>query len=84
VMPKTPEHRRLDGDAHRRGSPKAWGPYLSERPCGTVREDYSRVVGRGGWLGGSRRVRAAAWLRSECQPAEQSEAGAGVALQTGR
>jgi len=38
----TPEHRRLE-DA-RTGSVawKAWGPYLSERQWGTVREDYSQ------------------------------------------
>ena len=38
---KTPEHGRLE--AARTGSApwKAWGPYLSERQWGTVREDYS-------------------------------------------
>jgi hypothetical protein len=38
-MPGTPEHERLAGEevtAWRR-----WGPYLSERSWGTVREDYS-------------------------------------------
>src|SRR4051812_34103280 len=35
------EKRRLD-DAHARRAPwKKWGPYLSERQWGTVREDYS-------------------------------------------
>jgi hypothetical protein len=35
------ERQRLD-DARERGIPwKAWGPYLSERQWGTVREDYS-------------------------------------------
>ena len=29
------------GGAHRRAPWKAWGPYLSERQWGTVREDYS-------------------------------------------
>ncbi|MGZ4273294.1 MAG: MGH1-like glycoside hydrolase domain-containing protein [Solirubrobacteraceae bacterium] len=39
--PKTAEHRRLQ-DARRGAAPwKAWGPYLSERQWGTVREDYS-------------------------------------------
>src|SRR5690242_3991408 len=38
----TIEHRRLD-DARGKGIPwKKWGPYLSERQWGTVREDYSR------------------------------------------
>jgi Mannosylglycerate hydrolase MGH1-like glycoside hydrolase domain len=37
----TPEHRRLE-DARTGAAPwKAWGPYLSERQWGTVREDYS-------------------------------------------
>jgi hypothetical protein len=39
-MGKTDEQRRLD-DAADRGIPwKRWGPYLSERQWGTVREDY--------------------------------------------
>ncbi|HEX2280492.1 MAG TPA: hypothetical protein VHG52_01895, partial [Thermomicrobiales bacterium] len=39
--PDTPEHRRL-GEAARDEQPwKRWGPYLSERQWGTVREDYS-------------------------------------------
>ena len=38
----TPEHRRLE-EARTGAVPwKAWGPYLSERQWGTVREDYSR------------------------------------------
>ncbi len=32
---------RLDDDLHRRANWKRWGPYLSERQWGTVREDYS-------------------------------------------
>ena len=37
----TPEHQRLE-DARIGAAPwKAWGPYLSERQWGTVREDYS-------------------------------------------
>jgi hypothetical protein len=40
-LPPTPEHRRLE-DARTKAAPwKAWGPYLSERQWGTVREDYS-------------------------------------------
>src|SRR3954467_10514352 len=36
------EQRRLN-DAREAGIPwKKWGPYLSERQWGTVREDYSR------------------------------------------
>jgi len=37
----TAEHQRLQ-DTHRHGVPwKKWGPYLSDRQWGTVREDYS-------------------------------------------
>ncbi len=36
-----PETRRLDEDARREKNWKRWGPYLSERQWGTVREDYS-------------------------------------------
>ena len=36
------EQRRLD-EARTNGRPwKKWGPYLSERQWGTVREDYSQ------------------------------------------
>jgi len=37
----TAEDRRLAEDAQRQGNWKRWGPYLSERQWGTVREDYS-------------------------------------------
>jgi hypothetical protein len=41
VPPPTPEHARLE-EARTGAVPwKAWGPYLSERQWGTVREDYS-------------------------------------------
>ncbi|WHZ22799.1 MAG: glucosidase [Nitrospira sp.] len=36
------EQRRLDEDDLRRQHWKRWGPYVSERAWGTVREDYSR------------------------------------------
>jgi hypothetical protein len=35
------EIKRLEEDAHRKHNWKRWGPYLSERQWGTVREDYS-------------------------------------------
>lgn len=35
------EHQRLEQDAARSENWKRWGPYLSERQWGTVREDYS-------------------------------------------
>ena len=37
----TPEQIRLDEDSRREKNWKRWGPYLSERQWGTVREDYS-------------------------------------------
>ena len=37
----TAEHLRLEADRQRRLPWKKWGPYLSERQWGTVREDYS-------------------------------------------
>jgi hypothetical protein len=37
----TAEHRRLDAGAAHGAAWKAFGPYLSERQWGTVREDYS-------------------------------------------
>ena len=39
--PATAEHLRLADDARTDGAWKRWGPYLSERQWGTVREDYS-------------------------------------------
>src|SRR5918911_1358454 len=40
-MPPTPEHQRLN-EANTGVRPwRLWGPYLSERQWGTVREDYS-------------------------------------------
>ncbi len=38
---KIPEVKRLLEDARREKNWKRWGPYLSERQWGTVREDYS-------------------------------------------
>src|SRR6266576_991148 len=37
----TPEHHRMKEDRERIVRWRAWGPYLSERAWGTVREDYS-------------------------------------------
>ena len=41
AMADTPEHQRLDEARTGKVPWKAWGPYLSERQWGTVREDYS-------------------------------------------
>ena len=40
-MHKTAEHTRLTAHKNRRANWKQWGPYLSDRAWGTVREDYS-------------------------------------------
>ncbi len=40
----TPEEQRLDESHQRTKHWKRWGPYLSERQWGTVREDYSPNV----------------------------------------
>jgi len=41
VGARSAEHRRLDEAADRTVPWRKWGPYLSERQWGTVREDYS-------------------------------------------
>jgi len=38
---KTEEQKRLEEASSPRGTWRKWGPYLSERQWGTVREDYS-------------------------------------------
>jgi hypothetical protein len=40
----TTEHRRLEEAREQKVPWKEWGPYLSERQWGTVREDYSDKV----------------------------------------
>src|SRR6058998_2302033 len=40
-LPVTAEHIRLEEALEQQASWKKWGPYLSERQWGTVREDYS-------------------------------------------
>lgn len=40
-MELTPEKKRLEAHSRRETNWKEWGPYLSERAWGTVREDYS-------------------------------------------
>ncbi|PWT93863.1 MAG: glucosidase [Acidobacteria bacterium] len=40
-LSETKEQQRLDADRKRTAQWKRWGPYLSERAWGTVREDYS-------------------------------------------
>ncbi len=40
-IPRTAEHKRLAAHRERKANWRKWGPYLSERAWGTVREDYS-------------------------------------------
>ncbi len=40
-MTQTAEHQRLTEHVERKSNWRNWGPYLSERAWGTVREDYS-------------------------------------------
>jgi Mannosylglycerate hydrolase MGH1-like glycoside hydrolase domain/Glycosyl hydrolase family 63 C-terminal domain len=40
-MKTTAEHKRMTAHRKRKANWKKWGPYLSERSWGTVREDYS-------------------------------------------
>ena len=44
------EQERLEQDAARERNWKRWGPYLSDRQWGTVREDYSAVGTSWGYL----------------------------------
>lgn len=41
MHPNTAEHQRLAAHREHKANWKNWGPYLSERAWGTVREDYS-------------------------------------------
>src|SRR6185437_7753834 len=41
VRPTTAEHRRLEECRGAGAAWRKWGPYVSERQWGTVREDYS-------------------------------------------
>jgi hypothetical protein len=43
IKQTTSEQQRLDGQNAGRESWHEWGPYLSERQWGTVREDYSAL-----------------------------------------
>ena len=40
-MQTTAEHQRLQDHLDRKANWKKWGPYVSARAWGTVREDYS-------------------------------------------
>lgn len=45
IQQNTAEHQRLEQHKSRQANWKNWGPYLSERAWGTVREDYSESGG---------------------------------------
>src|SRR6516165_3000277 len=47
---QTKEHERLKLDAEGKAFWKRWGPYVSERAWGTVREDYSAEGNPWGYL----------------------------------
>jgi hypothetical protein len=49
-MIKTAEHIRLEQDKRKELFWKRWGPYVSERSWGTVREDYSENGDAWGFL----------------------------------
>lgn len=49
-MPKTAEHIRLSQEKNKELFWKRWGPYVSERSWGTVREDYSASGDAWGFL----------------------------------
>jgi hypothetical protein len=49
-MTRTPEHIRLEQDKKKELFWKRWGPYVSERSWGTVREDYSENGDAWGFL----------------------------------
>jgi hypothetical protein len=49
-MQATAEGQRLFASQHRQADWKQWGPYLSERAWGTVREDYSANGDAWGYL----------------------------------
>ena len=42
TQPRTPEHLRLEAASRPGNHWRRWGPYVSDRAWGTVREDYSR------------------------------------------
>ena len=46
----TAEDERLQASSEREVHWKRWGPYLSERQWGTVREDYSARMGLAGLI----------------------------------
>jgi hypothetical protein len=50
VAAATPEHARLTGAAADVTAWRHWGPYVSERAWGTVREDYSETGDAWGYL----------------------------------
>ena len=50
IIPVTQEELRLQQDRARKANWKRWGPYLSERQWSTVREDYSRLRQRVGFV----------------------------------
>ncbi|MHA2062574.1 MAG: hypothetical protein ACW963_09840, partial [Candidatus Sifarchaeia archaeon] len=50
MIKQTNEYERLIEDRERKAYWRRWGPYLSERQWGTVREDYSENEDAWGFL----------------------------------
>ena len=71
------EAERLEQDARRERNWKRWGPYLSERQWGTVREDYSRGRRRAGTTSRTTTPAAAptAGARTACSASPTASAG---------
>jgi len=68
----TEEHLRLAEDTRHERTWKRWGPYLSERQWGTVREDYSPYGNAWEYLSHDAAVRSTGDVRgissSRCPP----------------
>jgi hypothetical protein len=62
----TEEEIRLTESGTRKKHWKRWGPYLSERAWGTVREDYSRHGNAWEYL--VLREFNVEWVPDDCQP----------------
>ena len=70
----TKEELRLQEDRERKANWKRWGPYLSERQWGTVREDYCPQARRGNTFPTTTRAAApTAGARTVCRDFRQAK-----------
>ena len=68
-MTTTPEHKRLQAQRKGDANWQQWGPYMSERSWGTVREDYSPDGNAWNYLPHDHaRSKAYRWNRTEGAP----------------